>query len=116
MSSLTLRLLDRSQVHGPGQRRTAPDLPHRWSELRTLIDPANTQPICRWAWFWRGGVDRRAAFWAEAVSAFVPALSDLEVRLRRPALQPEGSRQAGDICAKRSTGQLLTICAMANPD
>jgi hypothetical protein len=39
--SLALRLLVRAYVHQPGQRRTAPNLPHRCCELRTLIDSAS---------------------------------------------------------------------------
>ena len=45
--SLPVRLFDRSQVHRPGQRRTAPNLPRRWPKLSTLVDRAERQPITR---------------------------------------------------------------------
>ena len=50
------------------------------------------------------------------MGALVPALGGLDVDLRRPAFQHERPRQTRDVGAKRRTGQLLAIGAVADPN
>src|SRR6478752_3336844 len=72
--SLPIHLLDRSQIHRPGQRRAAPLLTRRCGKLTALIEAADPQPIGRWVWLDRRSIDRRAAFRAECMDPPVPAL------------------------------------------
>ena len=114
-SSPPLRAFHAADVHRPGQRRAAPDLPRWRTELQTLVDAAEAEAIGRRVRLGCGGIDRSAAFRAEGVGALVSALRGLEVDLRRAAQEPERARQAGDVGAKGRAGQPLAIGAVTHP-
>jgi hypothetical protein len=58
------------------------------AELGALVDPPDPEAVGLRVGFGRGGVERGAAFRAEAVCTLGPALGGFDVDLRRAALEP----------------------------
>src|ERR1700692_2786573 len=79
LRSLSLNLLDVTEVGDPGLRGTEPDLSAR-PQLGALFERPDAQPIglCVMG---RSGVDRGAAIGTERVCALITALGRLDVDL-----------------------------------
>src|SRR5262245_8578746 len=100
-------------MHGPAERRAAPDLLFR-REARALpgradadIEHLRLRHVC--------GIDRRAAVATEALRAFPAAFSRLDVDFRVPGeLELFALRRNDD--SKGRAGQGLAVGAMAYGD